>query len=440
MNPLRDEVAAKSVQGNNETEQTKVRLMRANVEKQDPSPKNKVFLSGWDKTRRPISVVLGGRHVPTKGTEGIKDLRRLTVYSLDKICASNLPTPSLVSSSSYMMAKCEDLPLPVFTSLEPFYGNGSQHEEVDQLRFDDIKSKFLEVFGHQPELYARSPGRVNLIGEHIDYEGYSVLPMAIRQDTIVAIRKHDVAESPKLLRNANVNVDETVPTGSGLSSSAVFVCSSTVAIMAESEKAENLLSVFNERASHVYSEAKHVHAFKDIVSSNLSDEEMLKKLGDLQNESHYSCSALYDCSCAELEQLVKICGDNGALGARLTGAGWVLYFGSYYHKDPREMAGLVASVIAEKLNQVLMEKKESKSGMEILNLFQKEGRPRRTWNGKKANRDFYKMIVNAYEVKKQELMAENEQLRALLHSMQFYTMQLSQINDSEYDKFILAVS
>ncbi|RRT45940.1 hypothetical protein B296_00040494 [Ensete ventricosum] len=51
----------------------------------------------------------------------------------------------------------------------------------------------------------------------------------------------------------------------------------------------------------------------------------------------------------------------------------------------------------ERLNQVLMEKKkESRSGMEIMNLLQ----------------------VDAYEVKKQELMAENSDLRALLRSMQ----------------------
>ncbi|CAL0330350.1 unnamed protein product [Lupinus luteus] len=75
--------------------------------------------------------------------------------------------------------------------------------------------------------------------------------------------------------------------------------------------------------------------------------------------------------------------------------------------------------LQERLNQILMEKKkESKSGMEIRNLLQKEGRQRGTWNGKKADNDFYKKIVDTYEAKNQELMAENADLRALLRSMQ----------------------
>ncbi|KAJ6357131.1 hypothetical protein OIU78_005086 [Salix suchowensis] len=439
------------------------------------------------------------------------------------------------------MAKHEETPVPCYSSLEAVYGDGSQLEEA-KLRFDHLKSKFLQVFGHPPDVFARSPGRVNLIGEHIDYEGYSVLPMAIRQDTIIAIRKNN---AEKVLRIANVNdkytqcnypadpnqaidlknhrwghyficgykgyyefakskgvsvgepvgldviVDGTVPTGSGLSSSAAFVCSATIAIMAafdvnfpkkeiaqltcecerhigtqsggmdqaisvmaktgfaelidfnpiratdvqlpaggtfvlahslaESQKAvtaatnynnrvvecrlasivlgiklgmkqqdavsnvqtlsdveglcvsfansrgssdpviavkeflkekpytaeeieeitgESLRSIFknspssldvlkaaqhyklHQRAAHVYSEAKRVHAFKDTVSSDLSDEDKLKKLGELMNESHYSCSVLYECSCPELEELVTICRDSDALGARLTGAGW----------------------------------------------------------------------------------------------------------------------
>ncbi|KAI4335416.1 hypothetical protein L6164_014061 [Bauhinia variegata] len=75
--------------------------------------------------------------------------------------------------------------------------------------------------------------------------------------------------------------------------------------------------------------------------------------------------------------------------------------------------------LQERLNQVLMEKKkESRSGMEIMNLLQKEGRQRGTWNGKKADNDFYKKIVDTYEAKNQELVAENADLRALLRSMQ----------------------
>ncbi|GLT96969.1 hypothetical protein SLE2022_145580 [Rubroshorea leprosula] len=78
----------------------------------------------------------------------------------------------------------------------------------------------------------------------------------------------------------------------------------------------------HQRAAHVYSEARQVYAFKDTVSASLSEEDKLKKLGELMNDSHHSCSVLYECSCPELEELVKVCRNNDALGARLTGAGW----------------------------------------------------------------------------------------------------------------------
>jgi galactokinase len=48
-------------------------------------------------------------------------------------------------------------------------------------------SSFEAVFGNSPEVVARAPGRVNLLGEHTDYnEGY-VLPIAIEQQTSVSM-------------------------------------------------------------------------------------------------------------------------------------------------------------------------------------------------------------------------------------------------------------
>ncbi|KAF6130157.1 galactokinase 2 [Phyllostomus discolor] len=50
-----------------------------------------------------------------------------------------------------------------------------------------LKEMFNSKFGSVPKFYVRAPGRVNIIGEHIDYCGYSVLPMAVEQDILIAV-------------------------------------------------------------------------------------------------------------------------------------------------------------------------------------------------------------------------------------------------------------
>ncbi|XP_072004378.1 N-acetylgalactosamine kinase isoform X3 [Engystomops pustulosus] len=75
-----------------------------------------------------------------------------------------------------------------------------------------------------------------------------------------------------------------------------------------------------QRAKHVYSEAARVLAFKKVCDEAPANAVHL--LGDLMNQSHVSCRDMYQCSCSELDQLVDICLKSGAIGSRLTGAGW----------------------------------------------------------------------------------------------------------------------
>lgn len=51
------------------------------------------------------------------------------------------------------------------------------------------RRQFEAAFGKAPDVVARAPGRVNIIGEHTDYNHGFVLPMAIERETVVAARR-----------------------------------------------------------------------------------------------------------------------------------------------------------------------------------------------------------------------------------------------------------
>jgi len=130
-----------------------------------------------------------------------------------------------------------------------------------------IARNFEELFGRKPEVISEAPGRVNLIGEHIDYSEGFVLPFAIadrtyaaiasrtdglvriashqRKEKIFSIDIHDVKPGSKgdwekyvlgviwslgITEGLDILVDGNVPAGAGLSSSAALECSVAIAL------------------------------------------------------------------------------------------------------------------------------------------------------------------------------------------------------------------
>ncbi|KAM9979899.1 hypothetical protein ACTFIZ_006155 [Dictyostelium cf. discoideum] len=429
----------------------------------------------------------------------------------------------------------------IVESLDDIYKNFENNKK----RYEELNETFSKIYnGDKPIFYFRAPGRVNLIGEHVDYSGYCVLPFALEQDTIVAVsfnklnndiinihncnekytpksidvsagggieidmkRHHwtnyvlaawkgvqQAMEKGGKLKSVNLLYSGNVPMGAGVSSSSALVCVSTLAIsycnnlilnkeelaqlsikseryvgvesggmdqsisfLAEQNTAkliefhpnlktfdvqlpkgvsfvicnslvdslkvvtgatnynlrvvecrlaavllafhcglswekvrrlrdvqyqgnfdlpqliqltEQYLSVkqtytreelatildisveqlvktyfpsgitvqsehfeLYKRARHVFTETQRVYKFSEICkqqqlnfnntnNNNNNNNNILQELGKLMNESHESCSKLFECSCPELDSLTNICRENGALGSRLTGAGW----------------------------------------------------------------------------------------------------------------------
>lgn len=133
-----------------------------------------------------------------------------------------------------------------------------------------LEQSFLERHGHPPHGVHFAPGRVNLIGEHLDYNGGTCLPMALEHGTYAALAARDdnvvtiaslqqadpwlgttggvgpgdvtgwaayvagvlwaLQQDGLELPGMDIIVDSRVPVGAGLSSSAALECSVAVAV------------------------------------------------------------------------------------------------------------------------------------------------------------------------------------------------------------------
>lgn len=156
-----------------------------------------------------------------------------------------------------------------------------------------LRKAFTEQYGCAPRLF-RAPGRVNLIGEHTDYNDGFVLPMAIEHETVVAASARDdrrvrafslnlneavefdldhpgkplrglwvdylegmaqaLEQDGVPLKGADLMVASDVPVGAGLSSSAALEVSTGLALVSVSGQIIDKvkLALAGQRAEHEY--------------------------------------------------------------------------------------------------------------------------------------------------------------------------------------------
>ncbi|KAK7204231.1 ribosomal protein S5 domain 2-type protein [Myxozyma melibiosi] len=95
------------------------------------------------------------------------------------------PPPAYhVGSSPPLFPPHEDL-VPSVSSLADIYSASElPHQSA---RWAALEARFRALYDRQISFVTRTPGRVNLIGEHIDYSWFPVLPMAIPRDVLVAV-------------------------------------------------------------------------------------------------------------------------------------------------------------------------------------------------------------------------------------------------------------
>jgi galactokinase len=171
------------------------------------------------------------------------------------------------------------------------YLNNSESPEIIIQR---VKDQFQRIWGTAPNIVAVAPGRVNVIGEHVDYNGGWVLPAAIERYMVMAARPNGtnrvrlasanfeersefdidgispdgekdwgryirgvmagIQRAGYSLQGFDALVESTIPVGGGLSSSAALEAATGLALLAmvDGKMDRFTLAKLCQKAEHEY--------------------------------------------------------------------------------------------------------------------------------------------------------------------------------------------
>lgn len=64
----------------------------------------------------------------------------------------------------------------------------SLYSSDNKPRYDQLVLAFKDKYNSTPDFIARAPGRVDIVGGHLDYNDYPVLPIALETDCLIAVK------------------------------------------------------------------------------------------------------------------------------------------------------------------------------------------------------------------------------------------------------------
>lgn len=184
-----------------------------------------------------------------------------------------------------------------------------------KLTIDDVRSRFIEHFdGTTGSVYA-SPGRINLIGEHTDYNGGFVFPGAVQQGVIAELKPNGTRNVRAYSIDLKDYVEFSLDDEKGPSATHFrFIFGVCREMMKLGVPVEGFNTAFAGdvplgagMSSSAALESTYAFALNDMFGDNKIDKFTLAKVGQATEHKYIGCN------CGIMDQFASVFGQKGSL-------------------------------------------------------------------------------------------------------------------------------